>query len=48
MYLHLKHNFIYNIITKNCERALIFEDDVIICDIFIDKLNNYITHCRRL
>ena len=43
MSLHLKHNYLYNIIADNYERALIFEDDVILCDNFIDKLNNYIT-----
>lgn len=43
MSLHLKHNYVYNIIAENYERALIFEDDVILCDNFIDKLNNYIT-----
>lgn len=43
MSLHLKHNYVYNIIAKNYEHALIFEDDAILCDNFIDKLNNYIT-----
>jgi GR25 family glycosyltransferase involved in LPS biosynthesis len=43
MSLHLKHNYVYNIIAENYERALIFEDDVILCDNFIEKLNNYIT-----
>ena len=42
MSLHLKHNYVYNIIAENYERALIFEDDVILCDNFIDNLNNYI------
>ena len=43
MSLHLKHNYVYNIIAENYDRALIFEDDVILCDNFIDNLNNYIT-----
>jgi len=43
MSLHLKHNYVYNIIAETYERALIFEDDVILCDNFLDKLNNYIT-----
>jgi GR25 family glycosyltransferase involved in LPS biosynthesis len=43
MSLHLKHNYVYNIIAENYERALIFEDDVILCDNFMDKLNNYMT-----
>ena len=43
MSLHLKHNYVYNIIAENYECALIFEDDVILCDNFMDKLNNYIT-----
>jgi GR25 family glycosyltransferase involved in LPS biosynthesis len=43
MSLHLKHNYVYNIIAENYEYALILEDDVILCDNFIEKLNNYIT-----
>lgn len=43
MSLHLKHNYVYKIIAENYESALILEDDVILCDNFIDKLNNYIT-----
>ena len=41
MSLHLKHNYIYNLIAENYDNALIFEDDVILSDNFIDKLNNY-------
>ena len=43
MSLHLKHNYIYNIIAETYEYALILEDDVILSDNFIEKLNNYIT-----
>jgi glycosyl transferase family 25 len=42
MSLHLKHNYVFNIIALT-DCALIFEDDVILCDNFINKLNNYIT-----
>lgn len=42
MSLHLKHNYVYNMIALT-DSALILEDDVILCDNFIDKLNNYIT-----
>jgi len=38
-----KHFYVYNIIAENYEYALILEDDVILCDNFIEKLNNYIT-----
>ena len=43
MSLHLKHNYVYNIIAENYDCALIFEDDVILCDNFIDKLNDYMS-----
>ena len=41
MSLHLKHNYVYNIIAENYDNALIFEDDAILSDNFVDKLNNY-------
>ena len=43
MSLTLKHFYVYKLIAKNYENALIFEDDVILCDNFIDKLNNYMS-----
>ena len=43
MSLHLKHFYAYKEIATNYDSALIFEDDVILDDNFIDKLNNYIT-----
>ena len=42
MSLHLKHNYVYNLIAENYDNALIFEDEVILSDNFLDKLNNYI------
>ena len=41
--LHLKHFYVYKIIAEQYENALIFEDDVILCDNFMEKLNNYLT-----
>jgi glycosyl transferase family 25 len=41
--LILKHYYVYNIIAEKYDCALIFEDDVIICDNFINKLNNYVS-----
>jgi glycosyl transferase family 25 len=43
MSLHLKHNYVYKLTADNYDNALIFEDDVILSDNFIDKLNNYMT-----
>jgi glycosyl transferase, family 25 len=43
MSLTLKHFYVYKLIAENYENALIFEDDVILCDNFIDKLNNYMS-----
>ena len=43
MSLHLKHNYVYKLIAENYENALICEDDVILCDNFIEKINNYMT-----
>ena len=44
MSLILKHFYVYNEIANNdkYKEALIFEDDAILCDNFIDKLNKYI------
>jgi GR25 family glycosyltransferase involved in LPS biosynthesis len=43
MSLILKHFYAYNEIANNTyDDALIFEDDAILCDNFIDKLNKYI------
>ena len=41
MSLHLKHNYVYKQIAENYDNALIFEDDVILSDNFLNKLNNY-------
>ena len=43
MSLHLKHNYVYKLIAEKYDNALIFEDDVILSDNFLDKLNNYIS-----
>lgn len=43
MSLHLKHIYAYKLVAENDERALILEDDVILCERFIEKLNNYMT-----
>jgi glycosyl transferase family 25 len=43
MSLTLKHMYVYNRIAKNYENALIFEDDVILCDNFSEKLNKYMS-----
>ena len=43
MSLHLKHNYVYKLIAENYENALIFEDDAILCDNFIEILNIYIS-----
>jgi len=43
MSLHLKHFYVYKLIAEQYENALIFEDDVILCDNFMEKLNNYLT-----
>ena len=40
--LMLKHFFAYSQIAEKYDSALIFEDDVLLCDNFMDKLNNYI------
>ena len=40
--LFLKHIYIYQIISKHHENALIFEDDVILSDNFSDTLNKYL------
>jgi glycosyl transferase family 25 len=41
MSLHLKHNYAYKIIAEKYEHALIFEDDVILCDNFSELLRKY-------
>jgi GR25 family glycosyltransferase involved in LPS biosynthesis len=38
-----KHFYVYKLIAENYENALIFEDDVVLCDKFMEKLNKYIT-----
>jgi GR25 family glycosyltransferase involved in LPS biosynthesis len=38
MSLHLKHNYVYKQIAEKYENALIFEDDVILCDNFVKIL----------
>ena len=43
MSLMNKHFYAYKLISEKYEHALIFEDDVILNDNFIDILNNYIT-----
>ena len=42
MSLHLKHNYVYKIISDHYENALIFEDDIVLCDNFSATLNKYI------
>ena len=42
--LHMKHIYAYKLmITENIDEALIFEDDVILSDDFMNKLTNYMT-----
>lgn len=42
--LHLKHIHVYKLMmTENIDEALIFEDDVILSDDFMNKLTNYMT-----
>jgi len=43
MSLILKHIYVYKIIAEKYEHALIFEDDVMVCNKFIEKLNNYMS-----
>lgn len=43
MSLYLKHTYVYNIIAEHYEHALILEDDVILCDNFVENLNNYMS-----
>ena len=43
MSLHLKHNYVYKIISDKYENALIFEDDIVLCENFIETLNKYMT-----
>lgn len=43
MAIGLSHMYAYNQIKDNYDEALIFEDDVILCDNFIDIFNNYLT-----
>jgi len=38
-----KHYYVYKLIAENYENALILEDDVILCDNFIEKLNSYMS-----
>jgi GR25 family glycosyltransferase involved in LPS biosynthesis len=43
MSLHLKHNYVYNLIANNYSNALIFEDDIILSDNFKEILNKYMS-----
>ena len=43
MSLHLKHLYAYRQIAEKYDTALIFEDDVILSDNFLTKLNLYLT-----
>ena len=43
MSLFLKHNYVHKIIAEKYECALIFEDDIILSDNFINIFNEYIT-----
>jgi GR25 family glycosyltransferase involved in LPS biosynthesis len=43
MSLHLKHNYVYNLIAKTYLNALIFEDDIILSDNFKEILNKYMS-----
>ena len=43
MSLHLKHNFVFKKIAKKYDYALILEDDAILSDNFMDKLNMYLS-----
>ena len=41
--ISLSHFYAYKQTSDKYDNALIFEDDVILCDNFIEKLNNYMT-----
>ena len=43
MSLHLKHNYVYNLVAEKYEGALILEDDAILCNHFASILNLYMT-----
>ena len=43
MSLHLKHFYVYKEIAEKYEHALVLEDDVILCDNFIEIFNKYLT-----
>jgi glycosyl transferase family 25 len=43
MAIHLSHMYAYKEIKNNYDEAIIFEDDVILCDDFINIFNNYLT-----
>ena len=43
MSLHLKHLYLYKMLSEGTEGAIVFEDDVILCDNFMEILNKYLT-----
>lgn len=43
MSLHLKHLHVYKLLSQCTEDALVFEDDIILCDNFMETLNKYLT-----
>ena len=43
MSLHLKHLYVYKLLAQGTEDALVFEDDIILCDNFMETLNKYLS-----
>jgi len=43
MSLHLKHLYVYKLLAEGTDSALILEDDVILCENFMETLNKYLT-----
>ena len=43
MSLHLKHLYVYKLLAEGTESALILEDDVILCENFMETLIKYLT-----
>ncbi len=43
MSLHLKHLYLYKRLSEGIEDAIVFEDDVILCENFMEILNKYLT-----
>ena len=42
MSLHLKHLYLYKMLSEGSEDAIVFEDDVLLCENFMETLNKYL------